>query len=150
VVTSIANSAANTATGVALSADQVTNFKVKVRILAESYQDLLEGKGENYSPFRPGMTATVDIITRRKDKAIGVPISSIVIKTDTTGAKPRAVAKDSEEAKIKAKTEQKFECVFIKSGDKAKLRVVTTGIQDDTNIEVTSGLKKGDVIIVGP
>src|SRR5690606_7458092 len=89
-------------------------------------------------------------ITRRKDKAIGVPISSIVIKTDTTGAKPRAVAKDSEEAKIKAKTEQKFECVFIKSGDKAKLRVVTTGIQDDTNIEVTSGLKKGDVIIVGP
>ena len=150
VVTSIANSAANTATGTTLTADQVTNFKVKIRILTESYQDLLEGKGENYSPFRPGMTATVDIITRRKEKALGVPISSIVVKTDTTAAKKRVVAKDSEEAKIKAKTEQKFECVFVKSGDKAKLRVVTTGIQDDTNIEITSGLKKGDVIIVGP
>lgn len=150
VVTSIANSAANTATGTTLTADQVTNFKVKIRILTESYQDLLEGKGENYSPFRPGMTATVDIITRRKEKALGVPISSIVVKTDTTATKKRAVAKDSEEAKIKAKTEQKFECVFVKSGDKAKLRVVTTGIQDDTNIEITSGLKKGDVIIVGP
>ncbi len=61
VVTEISNSANATAT-----ADQVTNFKVKVRILKESYEDLLEGKPENYSPFRPGMTATVDIITNRK------------------------------------------------------------------------------------
>ena len=61
IVTSISNSAST-----ALTADQVTNFKVKVRILKESYQDLLEGKPENYSPFRPGMTATVDIITKRK------------------------------------------------------------------------------------
>ena len=63
IVTSISNSAST-----ALTADQVTNFKVKVRILKESYQDLLEGKPENYSPFRPGMTATVDIITERKEK----------------------------------------------------------------------------------
>lgn len=150
VVTSIANSAANTTTGAQLTADQVTNFKVKVHIVEESYKDLLEGKPETYSPFRPGMTATVDIITRRKEKAVGVPISSVVIKTDTTAGKKRAVAKDSEEAKIKAKTEKKYECVFVKSGKKAKLRVVKTGIQDDTNIEITSGLKKGDTIITGP
>jgi HlyD family secretion protein len=55
IVTSISNSASS-----ALTADQVTNFKVKVRILKESYQDLLEGKPVTYSPFRPGMTATVD------------------------------------------------------------------------------------------
>src|SRR5690554_6748 len=61
VVTEIANSAET-----ALSADQVTNFKVKVAILPESYKDLTEGKPESYSPFRPGMTATVDIITNKK------------------------------------------------------------------------------------
>ena len=70
VVTSISNSASTGTT-----ADQVTNFKVKVRILKESYQDLLEGKPATYSPFRPGMTPTVDIITKRKEKIIGVPIS---------------------------------------------------------------------------
>ena len=61
IVTSIANSAET-----ALTADQVTNFKVKVRILPESYADLTEGKAENFSPFRPGMTATVDIITQKR------------------------------------------------------------------------------------
>ncbi|MBP8157170.1 MAG: efflux RND transporter periplasmic adaptor subunit, partial [Flavobacterium sp.] len=52
--------------------------------------------------------------------------------------------------KIVAKSDKKFECVFVKDGNKAKLKVIKTGIQDDTNIEVVSGLKKGDVVIVGP
>jgi HlyD family secretion protein len=82
IVTSISNSAST-----ALTADQVTNFKVKVRILKESYQDLLEGKPENFSPFRPGMTATVDIITKRKENIVAVPISAVVVKDDTTSVK---------------------------------------------------------------
>ena len=82
IVTSISNSASS-----ATTADQVTNFKVKVRILKESYQDLIEGKPVTYSPFRPGMTATVDIITTRKEKIIGVPISAVVVKSDTTATK---------------------------------------------------------------
>ena len=147
IVTSISNSAS-----MALTADQVTNFKVKIRILKESYMDLLEGKPASYSPFRPGMTATVDIITTRKEKVLGVPISAVVIKTDTTANKKplAATPKDSEEKKVKAKTDKKYECVFVKSGDKARLRVIKTGIQDDTNIEVITGLKKGDIIIIGP
>jgi HlyD family secretion protein len=144
IVTSISNSASTTTT-----ADQVTNFKVKVRILKESYKDLLEGKPASYSPFRPGMTATVDIITTRKEKVIGVPISSVLIKADTTATKSFEV-KEEEEKKVTAKSDKKFECVFVKVGDKAKIRVVKTGIQDDTNIEVVSGLKKGDVVIIGP
>ncbi|MEM9680300.1 MAG: efflux RND transporter periplasmic adaptor subunit, partial [Bacteroidota bacterium] len=82
IVTEIANSAEGT-----LTADQVTNFKVKVRILEESYADLTEGKPESYSPFRPGMTATVDIITDKRNQAVSVPISAIVIKTDTSSVK---------------------------------------------------------------
>ena len=130
IVTEISNSA-----DAALTTDQVTNFKVKVRILEESYKDLLEGKADNYSPFRPGMTATVDIITNRKDNIIGVPISAIVIKDDTTATES---------------ADQKYEAVFLKEGTKAELRKVSTGIQDDSNIEITEGLTEGETVITGP
>jgi HlyD family secretion protein len=144
IVTSISNSASST-----LTADQVTNFKVKVRILKESYQDLLEGKPATYSPFRPGMTATVDIITKTRPNVVAVPISSVVVKSDTTAVKAFKV-EDEEEKKAAPKSDKKLECVFVKVGDKAKIRIIKTGIQDDTNIEVLSGLKKGDVVITGP
>ena len=144
VVTSISNSASST-----LTADQVTNFKVKIRILKESYQDLLEGKPDTYSPFRPGMTATVDIITTKKANVLSVPISSVVVKSDTSAVKEIKV-EDPAAKETPPKSDKKFECVFVKVGDKAKIRVVKTGIQDDTNIEVLTGLKKGDVVITGP
>lgn len=144
VVTEIANSAAGN-----LAADQVTNFKVKVRVLEESYKELTEGKPENYSPFRPGMTATVDIITKRRENIIAVPISAIVIKTDTSSTK-KPYGKSSDFEEQSEKEEEKFECVFIDDNGKAKLRVVKTGIQDDTNIEIISGLTENDKIITGP
>lgn len=136
VVTEIANTAIGQ-----LTADQVTNFKVKVRILPESYQDLLEGKSDAYSPFKPGMTATVDIITKEKKDAVAVPISSIVIKTDTTESKTQTEL--SENA-------VKYECVYLAENSKAVLRVVKTGIQDDKNIVILSGLKPGEKVITGP
>ena len=149
IVTSISNSAST-----ALTADQVTNFKVKVRILKESYMDLLEGKPDNFSPFRPGMTATVDIITKRKENIVAVPISAVVVKDDTTSVKKDVVAelekKEQQQKGTAPKSDKKYECVFVKVGDKAKLRVVKTGIQDDSNIEIMSGLKPGEEIIIGP
>jgi HlyD family secretion protein len=145
IVTEIANSAAGI-----LTSDQVTNFRVKVRILEESYKDLMEGKPEYYSPFRPGMTATVDIITNKRIAAVAVPISAIVIKTDTSSAKKALVKSTEISNEMDKKEEEKFECVFVKNNDEAKLRVVKTGIQDDTNIEIISGLKEGDEIITGP
>lgn len=145
IVTSISNSAST-----ALTADQVTNFKVKVRILKESYQDLLVGKPAYYSPFRPGMTATVDVITKRKEKVLGVPISAVVVKNDTTATVKTDMGVQANEDKTKHKSDKKYECVFVRQGDKAKIRVVKTGIQDDTNIEISEGLKPGEEIITGP
>ncbi len=139
IVTEIANSAQAT-----LTADQVTNFKVKVRILEDSYRDLLEGKKDTYSPFRPGMTATVDVITKKRNNILAAPISAIVVKTDTSSTR-RTDPKPETQA-----SEKKFECVFVKSGDEAKLQVVTTGIQDDSKIEILTGLEEGDEIIIGP
>ncbi|WP_452218660.1 efflux RND transporter periplasmic adaptor subunit [Lacinutrix undariae] len=142
VVTEIANSADGT-----LTADQVTNFRVKVRIIEESYKDLVEGKPEHFSPFRPGMTATVDIITNKRAKTVAVPISAIVIKTDTATVKTTV---DKTMPVIKTDSEEKFECVFVANNGAAKLRVVKTGIQDNSNIEIISGLKEDDEIITGP
>ncbi len=146
IVTSISNSADAT-----LTADQVTNFKVKVRILKESYEELLAGKPETYSPFRPGMTATVDIISNKKTDVFAIPISAVVMKSKTA-AKPTAQKEDlkTNKEQNQAVEEKKWESVFVKNGDKAELRFVKTGIQDDQNIEILEGLKAGDVVIVGP
>lgn len=132
IVTEISNSAA-----AELTADQVTNFNVKVRILEDSYKHLSEGKPENFSPFRPGMTATVDIITESRRGVIGVPISSIIVKSDTIGVGAAA-------------PEGRYEALFVKVGDKAELKVVETGIQDQSQIEILSGLESGEEVITGP
>jgi len=136
VITEIANSAAN----VVGAGDQITNFKVKIRILPESYKHLTEGKPANYSPFRPGMTTSVDIISNVKKDVLAAPISAVTVRSDTT-----ALPKKEPE-----KTGENFEVVFVNDNGKAKLKVVETGIQDDNNIEIIKGLKEGDEIITGP
>ena len=140
IITEIANSADNKVG----SGDQITNFKVKIRILEDSYKHLLKGKPENYSPFRPGMTASSDIITNVKKDVIAVPISAVSVRSDTIGSK-----KYSKNEKPAAKT-NKFEVVFINNNGKAELKVVKTGIQDDNNIEIIDGINEGDEIITGP
>ena len=102
------------------------------------------------------MTATVDIITTRKENVVAVTISAVVMRTDTTASRKVILADDkmdeeeaTEEAPV-VKNEKRYECVFVKSGNKVKLRIITTGIQDDTYIEVLSGLKKGETIVTGP
>jgi HlyD family secretion protein len=147
IVTSISNSASST-----LTADQVTNFKVKVRIQKESYEDLLVGKPTTYSPFRPGMTATVDIITKTKKNVLAVPISAVVVKSDTTAVSvlDKKIPDAADDKKEAPKNDKKLECVFLKVGDKAKIKIVKTGIQDDTNIEILSGVKSGEQVITGP
>ncbi|MCB0431523.1 MAG: efflux RND transporter periplasmic adaptor subunit, partial [Mangrovimonas sp.] len=90
--------------------------------------------------------ATVDILTDKRTQTLGVPISSVVVKTDTSCTKS-FVKKDD---KVESQEKEKYECVFVKVGDEAKLRVIKTGIQDDSNIEVISGLNENDEIITGP
>lgn len=140
VVTEIANSA--NLTGV--SADQVTTFEVKIGILPDSYEDM-DLKGMD-SPFRPGMTATVDIQTEVAENILAVPIAAVSTRTDTASSS-RYSKKDNKDSKAE---EVDYEVVFVKNGTKAKLKVVKTGIQDDENIEVLSGLEDGEEIIVGP
>jgi HlyD family secretion protein len=145
IVTEIGNTALNTLTG-AISTNEVTNFSVKIRILPESYQHLCEGKGEAYSPFKPGMSATVDIETERTVDVLTVPIKSVTSREDTSSVKNKE-KDDVTEVKVK----DPFIVVFVMNDkSESEIRVVKTGIQDDEYIHIKEGLKEGDVVITGP
>ena len=150
IVTEVANSANSSASS--SITDQVTNFTVKVRILRESYQDLLSGKSLTYSPFRPGMSASVEIRTRREYNVLAIPIQSVTTR-DTT-VKLTKSSKKAEEVEITTVSieDQKklVECVFVVEEGKAKLRAVKTGIQDNSNIQILEGLKEGEKVVSGP
>lgn len=156
LVTEIASSSTTAATATTTTAgtDQVTNFNVKVRILPDSYADLLKHDLENPSPFRPGLSATVDIHTQ-KDTGLAVPIQAVTTreagssKADTsTGNDTATVSKPGTDT-IGKKTN---EYVFVYDGENSTVKqvAVTTGIQDDTNIRILSGLNEGDEVVSRP
>ncbi|RYD88079.1 MAG: HlyD family efflux transporter periplasmic adaptor subunit, partial [Sphingobacteriales bacterium] len=133
---------------VGTNADQVTNFTVKVRITAQSYMDILRKNAENHSPFRPGLTATVDINTNHV-KALSVPIQSVTTRDDKK--KDAAPKKDTDDdSKKSASDAPAKEYVYVLQGNKVKQVEVKTGIQDDTNIQITSGLKGGEEVVSAP
>ncbi|TAE37866.1 MAG: efflux RND transporter periplasmic adaptor subunit [Sphingobacteriales bacterium] len=141
VVTEIANSA----TVVGTTADQVTNFAVKVRILPQSYPNINTQKN---IAFKPGLSATVDIQTQRT-RGLIIPIQSVTTredeKTDNDKNKPETATKQNDKNKTKVK-----EYVFVLDGNKVKQVAVKTGIQDDENIVILSGLKTGQKVISAP
>ncbi len=132
IVTEIANSAKTTG----VSADQVTNFDVKILILPESYKTLEGSGGDN--PFRPGMSATVEIRTETRPDILTVPIQSVTTRTDTSGVISTGVE------------EELRTLVFITNGEYALARDVTTGLQDNSYIEILTGISAGDSVISAP
>ncbi len=149
IVTEISTSA-NT---VGVSADQVTNFDVKIRILPSSYKDLIAADKPNESPFRPGMSATVDIRTESVENVLTLPIQAVTTRADTTKAAPKTQVKEQAQQgdeNVKKKAEVVQEYVFLYEKGVAKMLKVKTGIQDNTYIQITEGLKEGQEIITAP
>jgi HlyD family secretion protein len=142
IVTQIANSAKNKT-----SADAVTEFEVRIRILNESYRELLE-RNNSPSPFRPGMTASVEIITNKKEQVLSVPLSAVTLR----GMKKDSVhtVGFSEITGSSTTGETETEVVFINDNGRAKMAAVKTGISDFGNIEVISGLSPGQEVVTGP
>ncbi len=137
-----------------VSADQVTNFEVKIRLLKESYQDLIPEDQPTYSPFRPGMSTTVDIQTEIQKDILTVPIQAVTTRSDSTG-KSIGNRKDldqnaSEEDEEKKVVTDISEYVFLYEDGTAKMVLVKSGIQDNTNIQILEGLEEGQEIIIGP
>ena len=132
IVTEIASSAKTTG----VSADQVTNFDVNILVLPASYETLVTSHNQN--PLRPGMSATVDIRTEIREGIISVPIQSVTTRTDTT-----VVVRNLSDEKIRT-------LVFITDGERALAKDVITGIQDNSYIEIISGVAEGDRVISAP
>lgn len=173
VVTEIANAASGNNS---LSMDQVTNFDVKIRILSQSYIDLMK---DGSFPFKPGMSATVDIQTQTVKDVIAIPIEAVTTREDTSstaksydkyrrkGRKKKSEDGEDEvegeeeveeEKEVKSRVREKkkevedelFTLVFVEKDGKSSIKIVETGIQDDKYIEIKSGLDDEDIIIVGP
>tara|TARA_S200000501_G_scaffold137340_1_gene129831 strand:+ start:182 stop:1597 length:1416 start_codon:yes stop_codon:yes gene_type:complete len=154
VVTQIANSANNK-----VSSDAVTEFEVRIQILNESYQDLLEEMNIIY-PFRPGMTASVEIITMTKDSILTVPLSAVTTRkrkikqsTDSKGKveeNSNDMRSQDQKDNIQPRSELLEEIVFVHQEGRIKKFKVQTGISDFENIEIISGLSAEDEIVTGP
>lgn len=155
IVTKIASSSTASAQAVATSND-VTNFKVHIRLLPESYKDLIDPTRPKAFPFRPGMNASADIQTKTKANVLSVPINAVTTREKGTD-KPADSKKDkkveegiqeSDKATLSADMD---EVVFVLQADGSVKKVkVKTDIQDINNIEITEGLKEGDEVISAP
>lgn len=152
----IANSATGLSTQTTLSTDQVTNFVVKILIDKESYKDMIR-PGAPF-PFRPGMSASVDIKTEITKDVLCVPIQSVASRVPEQPKEEmeKKASDENADETVEAKKvssqddNEPKEVVFIVDGESAKMVVVKTGIQDDEYIHIVEGLDEDAEIIVGP
>lgn len=153
MVTNIANTARDKA-----SADAITEFEVRILILRSSYADLIK-QGNKY-PFRPGMTASVEILTNRKQNVLSVPLASVT--TRNPDEKEIPAPKDgnnndnnnnsnrAEDPNKKVEKKNDKVVVFVNDAGKAKMMEVKTGISDYDNIEILSGITDSVQVVTGP
>ena len=152
IVTQIASSNNGAAAASALSSttSDVTQYKVYIRIVKESYMDLL-GKGS--FPFRPGMSANADIQTKTQKNIVSVPINAVTTrdKNDSTGKDKKKADDENNNTEATVSADDLDIVVFVKGADNKVTKVpVKTGIQDINYIEITAGLKGGEEVITGP
>ncbi len=151
IVKSIANTAKDKT-----SSDAITEFEVRILILRSSYEDLI--KQGNKFPFRPGMTASVDIITTKKDNVLSVPLAAVTTRNPDKKMGEEAPKNNNDDEKrevtdsSKPKAEKKADKIVVFVNDKgvAKMKEVKTGISDYDNIEIISGLSAGEEVVTGP
>lgn len=151
IVTQIASSNNGAASQSALTntSNDVTQYKVYIRLLPESYMDLI-GKGA--FPFRPGMSANADIQTKTHENVLSIPINAVTTRDKNDSTKKETKQTDESNVKPAVSLVDDLEVVaFVidKEGKVMKVKV-KTDIQDINNIEITEGLKEGDLVVTGP
>ncbi len=144
------------AAGAAGSSSEVTNYKVHIRLLASSYQDLIVAG--NSFPFRPGMSASADIQTKTKVNVLSIPLNAVTTRDKSEGKAGASIGKEDKKEEAAPTTDKKSleaddteEVVFVLQKDNRVKKVkVKTDIQDLNYIEIIDGIKAGDQVITGP
>lgn len=148
IVTQIANSASSSGT----STDQVTSFEVRIFILADSYSDIQ--KATHQSPFRPGMSTTVDILTNTRNNVVCIPIQAVTTRSNNKSQdglqKVDRSAVTTDMPAAVAKVDEPKEVIFIVRNDTARMVNVTTGIQDNQYIEILEGIAGDEEVVTSP
>jgi len=159
LVTQIASSSKGTSQ-ISQTTNDVTNYEVRIRLLYSSYSDLIDPKRPKNFPFRPGMNASADIQTKRKENVLSVPINAVTtrekgsdkaVNSEKSSFDKKDDASDDNNNAAKSSSSDLEEVVYLLQSDgKVKKVIVKTDIQDINYIEVTSGLKENDEVITGP
>jgi len=151
IVTQIAssNNGASAVSGLSSASNDVTQYKVYVRLLLESYTDLL---GKKSFPFRPGMSANADIQTKTQRNVLSVPINAVTTR-EKEGINQYEVKKDNTEnnsSSTMSLDDLEVVVFAVESNGKVKKHPVKTGIQDINYIEILEGIKEGQEVVTGP
>src|SRR6266403_2233180 len=153
-VAQIANTGKTTGAG---TQEEVTNFEVKINLDRENVL------------LRPGLSCTADIETNMVKDAVAVPMQAVTIRTGESNLSPEEIEKKKlksaardkgdnnadyvnerqEKAAQREEREKLAKVVFLKKGCKAQSAKVTTGISDDTYMEIKTGVQAGDEVISG-
>jgi HlyD family secretion protein len=161
IVTQIASSVTTSAgtSTTTVSTNDVTNYKVHIRLSPDSYKDLIDPKHPKRFPFRPGMSSSADIQTTTHLNVLSVPINSVAVREKGTDNSVLGAGDESDNNNNNAPapinsgsgTSDLDEVVFlVEPGDTVRKVLVHTGIQDINDIEVTDGVKEGDQVVSGP
>jgi HlyD family secretion protein len=162
VVTQIASSVttASGASTTTVSTNDVTNYKVHIRLSPDSYKDLIDPNRPKYFPFRPGMSTSADIQTRTHVNVLSVPINAVATREKGTDKSTQTDDKDKktddkdggDDGKTPVSSLGDLDVVafVLQPGDTVKKVKVRTDIQDINYIEIVDGLKEGDQVITGP
>src|SRR6476661_8729865 len=144
----------STQTSSVSNSTQVTNYQVHIRLLPDSYKDLVV-KGQPF-PFRPNMSASADIQTRTHANVLSVPLNAVTTRDKKSGAAPggndnKDNSNNQDGQSTVANDEDIEEVVFVVQKDGiVRKRSVKTDIQDINNIEIKEGIKAGDEVVTGP
>src|SRR5207247_8913055 len=150
----IANTGKTTGSG---TQEEVTNFEVKIRI------------DDHDVTLKPGLSCTADIETNMVKDVVAVPMQAVTIRTGDSNLSTEEIEKKKqkkaerdkddnsadyvnerqEKATQKEEHEKIAKVVFLKKGGKAQMVKVTTGISDDTYMEIKSGVQPGDDVVAG-
>jgi HlyD family secretion protein len=143
IVSKVGVSSAKSGVAQTTSTDQVTNYTVHILILPSSYADLAASCGKGKFPFKPGMSASVEIQTNRMNNVLAVPVNAV-----TTRDWPDSL-KNKTQGSL-ADNIRQVVFVYDEKTQNVLLRDVKTSMQDNKYIMVTDGLKENEQVVVAP